>query len=82
MPWRAPRSGPPVVDAVLDIAEEIGRSPVQVSLAWLRGRAAAAATALIPIVDPDRPGQGHVTGRCVRQYLSVLCIILLGVGAG
>jgi len=41
-----------VVDAVLAIAEEIGSSPVQVSLAWLRRRAASAATALIPIVGP------------------------------
>jgi aryl-alcohol dehydrogenase-like predicted oxidoreductase len=43
-----------VVDAVLDVAEEIGSSPVQVSLAWLRRRAALAATALIPIVGPRR----------------------------
>jgi aryl-alcohol dehydrogenase-like predicted oxidoreductase len=41
-----------VVDAVLDIAEEIGSSPVGVSLAWLRRRAALAATTLVPIVGP------------------------------
>jgi aryl-alcohol dehydrogenase-like predicted oxidoreductase len=41
-----------VVDAVLEIAEEIGSSAVQVSLAWLRHRAAVATTALIPIVGP------------------------------
>jgi aryl-alcohol dehydrogenase-like predicted oxidoreductase len=41
-----------VVDAVLDVSEEVGSSPVQVSLAWLRRRAALAATALIPIVGP------------------------------
>jgi aryl-alcohol dehydrogenase-like predicted oxidoreductase len=41
-----------VVDAVLAVADETGRSAVQVSLAWLRRRAAAAPVALIPIVGP------------------------------
>jgi aryl-alcohol dehydrogenase-like predicted oxidoreductase len=41
-----------VVDAVLGIADETGSSAVQVSLAWLRRRAALARTALIPIVGP------------------------------
>ncbi|KAB1929234.1 aldo/keto reductase [Micromonospora noduli] len=41
-----------VVDAVLTMAEELGASAVQVSLAWLRRRAALAPTALIPIVGP------------------------------
>jgi len=41
-----------VVDAVLEIADETGSSAVQVSLAWLRRRAAPAHTALIPIVGP------------------------------
>ncbi|HWG22590.1 aldo/keto reductase [Actinospica sp.] len=41
-----------VVDAVLAIADELGASAVQVSLAWLRRRAALAQTALIPIVGP------------------------------
>ena len=41
-----------VVDAVLAIADEIGTSALQVSLAWLRRRAALAQTALIPIVGP------------------------------
>jgi aryl-alcohol dehydrogenase-like predicted oxidoreductase len=41
-----------VVDAVLAIADEIGTSAVQVSLAWLRRRAALAQTALTPIVGP------------------------------
>ncbi|MGH3252750.1 MAG: aldo/keto reductase [Trebonia sp.] len=44
-----------VVDAVLAIAAETGSSAVQVSLAWLRGRAALAQTALIPIVGPRSP---------------------------
>jgi aryl-alcohol dehydrogenase-like predicted oxidoreductase len=41
-----------VVDAVLAIADETGASAVQVSLAWLRRRAALAHTALIPIIGP------------------------------
>jgi aryl-alcohol dehydrogenase-like predicted oxidoreductase len=41
-----------VVDAVLAIADEVGTSALQVSLAWLRRRAALAQTALIPIVGP------------------------------
>jgi aryl-alcohol dehydrogenase-like predicted oxidoreductase len=45
-----------VVDAVLEIAEEIGSTAGQVSLAWLRHRGALAKTALIPIVGPrSRP---------------------------
>jgi aryl-alcohol dehydrogenase-like predicted oxidoreductase len=46
-----------VVDAVLAIADEVGTSAVQVSLAWLRRRAALAQTALIPIVGPRTPTQ-------------------------
>jgi aryl-alcohol dehydrogenase-like predicted oxidoreductase len=41
-----------VVDAVLATADETGSTAVQVSLAWLRRRAALARTALIPIVGP------------------------------
>ena len=41
-----------VVDAVLEIAEETGSTAVQVSLAWLRRRAALAQTPIIPIVGP------------------------------
>jgi aryl-alcohol dehydrogenase-like predicted oxidoreductase len=41
-----------VVDAVLAITGETGRSAVQVSLAWLRRRAALARTTLIPIIGP------------------------------
>ncbi|GLZ62468.1 MULTISPECIES: aldo/keto reductase [Micromonospora] len=46
-----------IVDAVLTIADELGVSAVQVSLAWLRRRAALATTALIPIVGPRTPAQ-------------------------
>lgn len=41
-----------VVDSVIDIAEETDSNPVQVSLAWLRRRAALAGTSLIPIAGP------------------------------
>jgi aryl-alcohol dehydrogenase-like predicted oxidoreductase len=41
-----------VVDAVLAIAHETDSTAVQVSLAWLRHRAARAYTALIPVVGP------------------------------
>jgi aryl-alcohol dehydrogenase-like predicted oxidoreductase len=44
-----------VVDAVLTVADEIGGSPVQVALAWLRRRGALASTAMIPIVGPRTP---------------------------
>ncbi|GAA2532403.1 MULTISPECIES: aldo/keto reductase [Streptomyces] len=39
-----------VLDTVLEIADECGASAAQVSVAWLRGRAARSATALIPVV--------------------------------
>lgn len=41
-----------VVDEVLAIARETDTTPVQVSLAWLRHRAAQTPTALIPVVGP------------------------------
>ncbi|NEB04136.1 aldo/keto reductase [Streptomyces sp. SID13726] len=41
-----------VVDAVLAIAEESGATPAQVSVAWLRERAAQASTSFVPIIGP------------------------------
>ncbi|GAA0266302.1 aldo/keto reductase [Cryptosporangium japonicum] len=46
-----------VVDAVLAVADEVGTSAARVALAWLRRRAAQAATALVPIVGPRTPAQ-------------------------
>jgi aryl-alcohol dehydrogenase-like predicted oxidoreductase len=46
-----------IVDAVLAIADDLGTSPVQVSLSWLRRRAALAHTSMIPIVGPRTPAQ-------------------------
>ncbi|MFD0441327.1 aldo/keto reductase [Streptomyces chartreusis] len=41
-----------IVDRVLAIAEETGATPAQVSVAWLRERAARAATSFVPIIGP------------------------------
>ncbi|MFD8864159.1 aldo/keto reductase [Streptomyces sp. NPDC059590] len=41
-----------VVDTVLAIAEEIGVTPAQVSVAWVRERAVQSATSLVPIIGP------------------------------
>jgi aryl-alcohol dehydrogenase-like predicted oxidoreductase len=54
-----------VVDAVLAIADETATSAIQVSLAWLRRRAAFAATALVPIVGPRSASQ-------LTEYLGAL----------
>ena len=58
-----------VVDAVLAISNEIGSTPVQVSLAWVRRRAELAHTALIPIVGPRT--QPHL-----EEYLRSLALTL------
>jgi aryl-alcohol dehydrogenase-like predicted oxidoreductase len=54
-----------VVDEVLAVASEAGGSAVQVSLSWLRHRAALAGTALIPIVGPRSVSH-------LREYLRSL----------
>jgi len=54
-----------VLDAVLAAADELETSPVQVSLAWLRRRAADEQTSMIPIVGPRTPVH-------LEQYLSAL----------
>ncbi|MET0494204.1 MAG: aldo/keto reductase [Actinoplanes sp.] len=59
-----------VVDAVLAIAEELGVSAAQVSLAWLRRRAAEATTALIPIAGPRTPSQLQEYLKSLRLELS------------
>ncbi|WP_067669159.1 aldo/keto reductase [Nocardia miyunensis] len=59
-----------VVNAVLAIADEVGASAVQVSLAWLRRRAALARTALIPIVGPRSPAHLEEYLRSVHLELS------------
>jgi aryl-alcohol dehydrogenase-like predicted oxidoreductase len=54
-----------VLDAVLAIAGELGTTPAQVSLAWLRRRAAAAQTSIAPVVGPRTPAH-------LAEYLSAL----------
>lgn len=58
-----------VLDAVLAVAEEVGTGPVQIALAWLRGRAEHARSAMIPIVGPRTPA--HLEG-----YLDALAVDL------
>lgn len=58
-----------IVDAVLATADDLGVSAVQVSLAWLRRRAAVAPTALVPIVGPRTPAQ-------LEEYLKSLHVEL------
>ncbi|MET0928026.1 MAG: aldo/keto reductase [Aeromicrobium sp.] len=58
-----------VIDAVIRIAETIDSTPVQVSLAWVRRRAALSATSMIPIVGPR--SLSHLEG-----YLAALGVEL------
>jgi aryl-alcohol dehydrogenase-like predicted oxidoreductase len=58
-----------IVDAVLAIAEEIGASPSQVSVAWLRQRPARATTAFVPIIGPRNMAQ-------LEDYLGALEVTL------
>jgi aryl-alcohol dehydrogenase-like predicted oxidoreductase len=75
-----------VLDAVLAIAREVQTGPVQVSLAWLRQRAARSLTPLIPIVGPRTPAhlQGYVDALGVElsakqyQLLDEVSAIRLG----
>jgi len=50
-----------VVDAVLAVAEEARSTPTHVAIAWLRARAAASATALVPILGPRSAAQLEAT---------------------
>ena len=60
-----------VLDAVLAVAAETGSTPVDVSLAWLRARAARSATTLLPVVGPRTPEQ-------LASYLTSLRLDLTG----
>jgi aryl-alcohol dehydrogenase-like predicted oxidoreductase len=57
------------LDAVLAVAKEVGASPAQVAVAWLRRRAAASTTALVPIIGPRTPAQ-------LDDYLGALAVTL------
>lgn len=54
-----------VIDAVLDIATETGRSAAQVAMAWIRARGDRSSTALIPIIGPRTMAQ-------LEDYLGAL----------
>ena len=46
-----------ILDAVMAVAKEAGRSPTEVAIAWLLHKARASTTALIPILGPRTPAQ-------------------------
>ncbi|MCZ0985926.1 aldo/keto reductase [Streptomyces diastatochromogenes] len=58
-----------VVDAVLAVAEETGATPAQVSVSWLRERAAQASVSYVPIIGPRNPAQ-------LDEYLAALDVRL------
>jgi aryl-alcohol dehydrogenase-like predicted oxidoreductase len=58
-----------VLDAVLAIAEETGATPAQIAMAWLRERAARAATPFVPIIGPRDLAQ-------LEEYLGALDVRL------
>ncbi|MFD7441714.1 aldo/keto reductase [Streptomyces sp. NPDC059909] len=58
-----------VVDTVLAIAKETGATPAQVSVAWVRERAARAATSFVPIIGPRNVAQ-------LDDYLGALDVAL------
>jgi len=58
-----------VIAAVAAIADEIGATASQVSMAWLRHRATRATTALIPVIGPRTLGQ-------LEDYLGALDVTL------
>ena len=46
-----------ILDAVMAVAKDAGRSPTEVAIAWLLHKARASTTALIPILGPRTPEQ-------------------------
>jgi aryl-alcohol dehydrogenase-like predicted oxidoreductase len=41
-----------VVDAVIDVAAQLGKSPAEIALAWICAKARASTTSIIPILGP------------------------------
>jgi aryl-alcohol dehydrogenase-like predicted oxidoreductase len=58
-----------VLNGVLAVAEESGTSAAQVSMAWLRARAARACTAFVPVIGPRTTAQ-------LDEYLAALDLVL------
>ena len=46
-----------ILDAVLAVAKDLGATPSQAAVAWLRHRGAASTTALVPIIGPRTVAQ-------------------------
>ena len=59
-----------ILDAVLAIAKEIGRSPTEVAVAWLLHKARLSTTAMIPILGPHTYEQLAGTLGAVEVTLS------------
>jgi aryl-alcohol dehydrogenase-like predicted oxidoreductase len=55
--WESSDQKTAILDEVLAIAREIGATPSQVAVAWLRHRATASTTALVPIIGPRTVAQ-------------------------
>lgn len=58
-----------IVDAVIAIAESVGRTPAQVATAWVRQRGRQLATTGVPIIGPRRLAQ-------LDDYLAALTLTL------
>ena len=58
-----------VVDAVIETAEQVGRTPAQVATAWVRERARRLAAPAVPIIGPRRLSQ-------LDDYLAALTLNL------
>lgn len=56
-----------VLDAVTDVAAECGTSAAQISMAWVRARAARSPTAMIPVIGPRTAAQ-------LGEYLATLVL--------
>jgi aryl-alcohol dehydrogenase-like predicted oxidoreductase len=41
-----------VVDAVIDVSVQLGKSPAEIALAWLCAKARESTTSIIPIIGP------------------------------
>jgi aryl-alcohol dehydrogenase-like predicted oxidoreductase len=55
--WESSDQKTAILDEVLAIAREIGATPSQVAVAWLRHRATGSTTALVPIIGPRTVAQ-------------------------
>ena len=54
-----------VLDAVLEVAEELGRPPAQVAMAWVNERSRRCSAAVVPVIGPRSTAQ-------LAEYLDAL----------